>query len=141
MNKLFEFDKSTVVSRLNRWGRWKMASGVSLGYPSQSAFMRLGGGTNPADRFGDIDHECIETDAAVESLPLVHQLIVRVEYVLAYKDTAVKAHQCGVCKRSYHNYLIAAHEQVANKLNERLHVVHEFDINPLNCQLLRPATA
>lgn len=141
MSRLFEHDKSTVVSRLIRWGRWKMASGVSLGYPSQSAFMRLGGGQdNNCDRFGDIDHECIETDAAVEALPLVHQVIIRVEYVLAYKDTAVKAHQCGVCKRSYHNYLIAAHEQVANKLNKSLRVVHEFDINPLNCQLLRPAT-
>jgi len=139
MNSLYEFDKSTVASRLIRWGRWKMASGVSLGYPSQSAFMRLGGGIDNRDRFGEIDHECVETDSAVEMLPLVHQLVVRVEYVSAYSDTAVKAHQCGICKRSYHNYLIAAHEQVANKLNERLRVVHEFDINPLNCQLLRPA--
>lgn len=129
---LYKFDKTTVSSRLIRWGSWKMRSGVALGYPSMAAFVGLSGG-NPPDWCGQaIDSECVQTDAAVEQLTLFPQIVVRVEYVSGYKETAVKAHVCGISKRRYYEYLQLAHEQVANNLNLLLIRPHESDINQLN---------
>lgn len=141
MSGMYEFDKGTVVSRLNRWGRWKMASGVALGFSSMSAFMRLGGGTNPGDRFGDIDVECVETNEAVCVIPLFHQTVLYVEYALSYRESSAKAHKCGISTRRYREYLDLAHDHVAKKLNSRLISPPESDINPLNCSLVRPQTA
>lgn len=132
MDSLYTFDKGTVVSRLNRWGRWKMASGVALGYPSSSLFMRLGGGNDQGSHYGEFDSECIETNRAVDLLPAIPMVVVRIEYVIGYKDTAVKAHACGISKRAYYNYLQSAHEMVANILNKDLHIVHESSINVLS---------
>ncbi|MXS81561.1 hypothetical protein [Nitrosomonas oligotropha] len=137
---IYDLDAGSVDSRLRRWGAWKMQSGVALGFPSQSAFMRLVPAGDNHDRFGEIDHECIETNDAVELLPLIPQVVIRVEYVLAYSSVAVKAHQCGVCKRSYHNYLADAKKMFANILNKNLRVVHDYSINPLNCSSVRPQT-
>lgn len=134
---LTDLDEGTVDSRLVRWGKWKMQSGVALGYPSQAAFMRLVPAHINHDRFGEIDQECVETNDVIELLPYVHQIVVRVQYVLPYNSVAVKAHQCGVCKRSYHNYLAEAKKLFAKKLNDRLHMVHDFDINVLSRSVLR----
>lgn len=132
MDSLYTFDKGTVVTRLNRWGRWKMASGVALGFSSMAAFMRLGGGSNQSDRFGEIDYECIQTNIAVELLPLFHQDVIRVEYLLAYSESSVKANRCGVKKRTYYEYLEKAHDYVAKNLNLSLNSPHKDDINLLN---------
>lgn len=134
MDSLNTFDKGTVVSRLNRWGRWKMASGVALGYPSRSCFMRLDGGRDPHDRFDEIDHECIQTNSAVDGLPLFHQTVLYIEYALAYRESSVKAHKCGVSKRRYYEYLELAHEYVSKNLNLSLISPHKDDINLINLQ-------
>lgn len=135
MGDFYSFDKGMVRSRLIRWGEWKMKSGVALGFPKQASFMNLSGvrGTEAVSFLDEVDSECAQTNGAVELLPFVHLAVVRVEYVLAYKDTAVKAHSCGISKRSYYNYLEAAHKLVAKNLNLLLHDVHEFDINALSC--------
>ena len=133
---LESFDKTTVSSRLIRWGAWKMRSGVALGYPSMVSFMRLGGGHSAYD---DVDSECIETDGAVEKLTLFPQITIRVEYVSGYKETAVKAHACGISKRRYYEYLQLAHEQVANNLNLMLISPHKHDTNMLNQLEVRQA--
>lgn len=138
---IYELDGGSVDSRLRRWGAWKMQSGVALGFPSQAAFMRLVPASDNHERFGEIDHECIETNEAVELLPLIPQVVIRVEYVLAYSSVAAKAHQCGICKRSYHNYLADAKKMFANILNKNLRVVHDSSINMANCSSVRPMTA
>lgn len=138
-DNLYTFDKSTVSSRLIRWGQWKMMSGVALGYPSIAAFVGLSP-SSPGDWCGQaIDSECVQTNVAVEQLKLFPQVIVRVEYISGYKETAVKAHVCGVSKRRYYEYLQLAHEQVANNLNLLLIRPHESDINLLSCLEVRTA--
>lgn len=141
MDRLYDFDKSTVVSRLNRWGKWKMQSGVANGYPSRSAFMREAGGNDMTQRWDRLalDSECVQTDKAVECLPWIHFGVIRVEYVLAYKETAAKAYYCGVKKRRYYEFLAEAHEKVANELNLNLQSAHKNDINMLNESYVRPA--
>lgn len=136
MNKLdlYCLDKSSVTSRLVRWGTWKMRSGVANGYPKQSAFVRLGGISESATdwRGYEIDSECMATNKAVEMSPLFHQDVLRVEYIYAFRDTVVKANACGVGKRQYYNFLSSAHEIVANNLNIILRNVHENDTNMLS---------
>ena len=141
MNKLEleSFDKTTVTSRLIRWGAWKMRSGVALGYPSMAVFMGLGG-SNPPDWCGQaIDSECVQTNLAVERLTLFPQVAIRVEYISGYKDTAVKAHLCGISKRRYYEYLQLAHQQVANSLNLLLISPHKHDTNMVSCLEMRSA--
>lgn len=141
MDSLYTFDKGTVVSRLNRWGRWKMASGVANGFPSQSAFMRLGG-VPPGDAWEGtaLDSECVQTNKAVSDLPGdVHKLVLRIEYVDSYKDSSVKAYRFGCSKRQYYNFLETAHKLVANNLNLNLQSVHRNDINMLSCLEVRTA--
>ena len=135
-SNLFMCDKTTVGSRLVNWAHWKMASGVALGYPSMVSFMRLGGGHSAYD---DVDSECIETNNAVEKLPYIPLIVIRVEYLSGYKETAVKAHACGISKRSYYNYLETAREMVANNLNLSLHIMHKHGTNMINQLEVRPA--
>ncbi|WP_145956215.1 hypothetical protein [Nitrosomonas ureae] len=138
-DNLYTFDKGTVSSRLIKWGQWKMRSGVALGYPSAAAFVGLNP-SSPSEWCGQaIDSECVQTNQAVEALPYVLLIVVRVEYISGYKDSAVKAHACGISKRSYYNYLDHAREIVANNLNLNLHMVHKNDINLLSCLEVRSA--
>lgn len=141
MGGVYELDASTVDSRLVRWGRWKMRSGVALGYPSRAAFMRMAPSGGSHDQCDEFDHECVETNNVVELLPFIQQIVLRVEYALACDSVSVKAYKCGVCKRSYHNYLIDAKKMFANIFNQRLHVVHDFDINVVMTSELRQATS
>lgn len=132
---LYSFDKTTVVSRLNRWGEWKNGSGAGNGYPSHSAFVRLSGESHSvSDWIGNaVDSECIETDRAVNECPLLHREIIKVEYYLAYKEIAVKAHLCGLTKREYYNFLSKSHQSVADNLNKNLHNSHKSDTNMVSC--------
>ena len=131
MHNLYALDKSSVGSRLNNWADWKMASGMSLGYPSMSSFTKMRvDGQRIEDFCAGIDSECIETDKAVQDLPYLHNIIIRVEYLSVYKESSIKAYKCGISKRAYYNYLDHAKELVANNLN-LLHNVHDCDINVL----------
>lgn len=132
-NSLYMFDKSIVSSRLIRWGKWKMTSGVALGYPTKAAFVGLSPNP-PGDWCGQsIDSECVQTNDAVEQLTLFQQVVVRVEYISGHRETAVKADVCGISKRRYYEYLNLSHEQIAEKLNLLLIRPHASGINVLSC--------
>ena len=130
MSDLYSFDKSTVVSRLHRWARWKMASGNAGGFPSKSAFMRFVP-SDPNRFLSEIDSECVETDKAVAALTPVARIIVWAEYQSNYQKVSEKAMACGVSSNFYYSCLRAAHENVARNLNLRLHCPDTFDINVL----------
>lgn len=129
---MYLLDKTTIGSRLNEWARWKLASGVALGYPSRSAFTQTKvDNQRTKESYASVDHECSAMNDAVDSLPHLHHIIIRVEYLSGYKDTAVKAYNVGVSKRAYYNYLDEAKKLIANSLNISLHNVHTCDINVL----------
>ena len=88
----------------------------------------MGGGNESGGRYDEFDSECVETNRVVDLLPAIPMVVVRIEYVIGYKDTAVKAHACGISKRAYYNYLQSAHEMVANLLNKELRIVHESSV-------------
>lgn len=124
------FDKSTVNGRLTEWAIWKMDSGVALGYPSESAFLRMNVDNGKTiESYAPINQECNLLNEIIDNLPHLHNVIIRVEYLSGYKDSAVKAHRVGVSKRSYYNYLDHARELIANSLNISLIGVHTCDIN------------
>ncbi len=125
-------EKGTVVNRLTAWSRWKMASGVALGYPSKVSFMRIGtGGDIPTDRDGH-DAWCHETNDVVNQLPLFHQLIIRIEYLSEGGNTMTKAHKVGVDQRTFRRYLSNAYEQIGNIFNSGLRCCPNDDINMLD---------
>lgn len=129
---IYLFDKSTIGSRLNEWAMWKMASGVALGFPCHSAFTQTvvdNGRTK--ESYAPVDHECNAMNQAVDNLPYLHHIIIRVEYLSGYKDAAIKAYKVGISKRAYYNYLEHAKELIANSLNISLHNVHTSGINVL----------
>jgi hypothetical protein len=111
--------EAIVVNRLIRWARWKMESGVSLGYPSQVSFYRMAALTatyhDPA-----FDSECQETEKAVRSLPNDQYRLIRHEYIVS-KDWKQheKAEMLRVSPRTYRYWLKDAHRQVAMNLNLR----------------------
>ncbi len=123
--------ESTVVNRLTAWSKWKMESGVALGYPSKVAFLRVGCGSDiPTDRDGH-DAWCSETDAAVKSLPWLHQLIIRAEYLSLGTDVATKAHKVGIAQRTFRKYLTDSYQKIGNTLDLKLRSVPDNDINLL----------
>lgn len=131
MHNLYALDKSSVGSRLNNWADWKMASGVSLGYPSMSSFTKMRvDGQGIEDFCAGIDRECIETDKAVQDLPYLHNIIIRVEYLSVYKESSIKARKCGISKSVYYRHLDHAKELIAKNLN-LLHNADTCDINVL----------
>lgn len=135
MNKssIYDFDKSTVTSRLVRWGAWKMNSGVALGYPSMSTFMRLTPSVSMSHIQDEVGSECAQTDRAVMSLSDIHKLVIRNEYVLhTDKRVTERAAITGLSKRTYYDYLDCAHAYVARELNLLLISSHTSGINVLN---------
>lgn len=130
MSDLYSFDKSTVVSRLHRWARWKMASGNAGGYPSKSAFMRYVP-SDPNNFLNEIDSECIETDKAVAALTPIPRIIIWAEYQSNHSKVSEKSMACGVTKDYYYKCLKAAHENVARNFNLHLRGSDTFDINML----------
>lgn len=133
MSDLYTFDKSTVVSRLHRWGQWKMNSCNAGGYPSKSAFMRDAPIDPNSNRFffNEIDSECIETNRAIDNLPHVPMIVIRVEYLSNHRKVSDKAIACGITKDYYYKCLKNAHELVAKELNLYLHGSGSFGINVL----------
>ncbi len=113
-------DESAVISRLERWARIKMQSGVKLGYPHESAFRRLTpSGTIPLVDHG-IETEFHQTEAAFRMLPEIPQLVIRKEFLSTCRDEPSKAHQLGVSVRTLRQYKHNAYQMLANILNIRL---------------------
>lgn len=126
------FDKTTVNGRLTEWAAWKMDSGVALGYPSESAFLKMNVDNGKTkESYAPINQECSLLNGIIDDLPHLHHIIIRVEYLSGYKDSEVKAHIVGVSRRTYYNYLDRARELIANSLNISLIGVRTCDINVL----------
>ena len=129
LNKhIYELDVSCINNRLERWANWKMSSGVSLGYPSSSAFTVLRVDNQSVDdtHVAD-DKDCIETNEAIDRLPFVQYAIIRVEYLSNYSQVSIKALKCGISKRTYYQYLQQSKEMIANNLNIILNMTHDYD--------------
>ena len=124
--------RASVVHWLGGWAKWKLASGVALGYPSMVSFMRMFGGENSSYNYDEVDSWCIKMDEAVELLPIVQKEMIRMEYLSVYKTVAVKAHRMGISKRAYHQYLNTSYESLGNILQTRLRTVHDSDTFLLN---------
>jgi hypothetical protein len=108
--------ESIIINRLIRWARWKLNSGVSLGYPSQVSFTRL----IPCASVHDaaFDSECIDTNRAVDSLPLEHYDTIRYEYITsAGLNQDKKADQLRISVSTYRRRVKRAHRQMAINLN------------------------
>ncbi|MBY0498306.1 MAG: hypothetical protein K2P74_01655 [Nitrosomonas sp.] len=138
---LYELDKSTVVSRLHRWGAWKMRSGVALGYPAMSAFMNLSGRATTLEHIADeIDSECRQTNDAFEKLYFFPRSAIYVEYVIGVgKSRDEKACLCGCQRTAYYKYLESGHIEFSRILNLMLHSADKTDINLLNVSKVRLA--
>ncbi len=128
-----------VVSRLTDWARWKMNSGVALGFPSMVSFMRLGGsGNDGSDKgYGEVDSVCVETNNGVCKLPVIHHNVIKVEYIYDNGSRAAKAHRFGVSVRTYHKYLNEAHEKLGNILDLNLSSLRDNDTVVINQLILR----
>lgn len=122
--------EAIVINRLTRWAKWKMESGVQLGFKSHVNFLRLAGGSDWRDE--SIDSECIETNQAVEQLPELHKALIRVEYLSTMRDELHKVHVMGCCVRSFRQWKHDAHTKIANHLNLRLTMVPGKRHNAVN---------
>ena len=92
--------EAIVVNRLIKWAKYKLKTDAALGYPKQSAFRRLA----PAStQFRDpqIDLDCLLTNDAVNLLPEVYKLIIRIEYIDALQSMEQKAMVYGKSRREY----------------------------------------
>ncbi len=140
-SKLFELDKTTVTSRLVRWGAWKMNSGVALGHPSMAAFMRMTPGSTVGAIQDEIDSECRQTDMAFERIEIYfYKSALWVEYAVGSgrpRDDRIR--MCGCSKRKYYEYLELGHIHFANNLNLLLHFRDRNDINLLSSSKVRLA--
>ncbi len=105
-------NEAVLVSRLLRWARWKMASGVALGYPGQVSFLRLAPPTATYFRDPRIDEECMETDKAYQSLPELHMSVLRVEYLSCVNKDRTKAQLFGRSRRGYFKCLQEAYHKM-----------------------------
>jgi hypothetical protein len=114
-------EEAIAVGRLMRWARWKMDSGVQLGFKSHVNFLKLAGGRDWRDE--SIDSECVQTNEAVEQLPELHKALIRVEYLSTCLDEQFKAHAFGCCIRSWRQWKKDAHAKIVNYLNIRLTMV------------------
>lgn len=133
-SSIYDFDKSTVTSRLIRWGAWKLGSSVACGYPSVAAFMRMAPCPMNINYIDEIDSECVQTNAAYETISeYQYKLVIHVEY---YAGIGLKrndrARLSGYGKSQYYLYLDRAHQEIARKLNLLLCRPDKTDINVLN---------
>lgn len=109
-------EEAIVVSRLIRWAKWKLGSGSHLGFKSQVNYVRLASSGYTAH--DDIDSACIEINDAVEQLPELHKLLIRIEYLSTARTGDEKAAVLGVSKRSYITYRSAAYQRIGDYLLE-----------------------
>lgn len=122
----------TTVLRLLRWARWKMQSGVNLGYKPQVNFMRLSPSTSSTwDSL--VDRECIETDMAFCQLPELDKLIIRIEYLSTANTDNEKSFAFGASVRTYRHYKKVAHIKLERIIKDQqlLQSSHQDDIKRL----------
>ncbi|SFK74878.1 hypothetical protein SAMN05216302_101450 [Nitrosomonas aestuarii] len=113
-------DESVVVSRLSRWARIKLETGVKLGYPSESAFRKFGPPGHSHVRDMGVDLEFQQTEEAFKLLPEIPQLVIRKEFLSTCKNEAAKAYQLGIAVRTFRQYKHNAYTMLSNILNLRL---------------------
>lgn len=94
--------EAMVVNRLLKWQRWKFKTGVALGYPSQVTYYREPH-IKSDTHFHDprLDSDCLLTDNAVNLLPEVYKLLIRMEYIDPPTDERTRAHRYGKSRRTY----------------------------------------
>ena len=116
--------EALVVNRLLKWSKWKLQTGVALGYPSQVSFMRL---VPPGTNFADprIEADCILTDRAVNLLPEVFKLVIRLEYIDAIPSMEQKAHCYGKSRRVYGEDRATAYRLLGNLIDTLIDVKQE----------------
>lgn len=111
------FDNSYVNSRLEAWAAWRAKREDSgLGYPKQSAFMRLlpSGGSFWTP---EMTSAAEEIDKCVVALIPERRLVI----MLAYTRNATiqqKAKLCGCCEKTYYNRLAQAQRDILGYLND-----------------------
>ncbi|SEN43728.1 hypothetical protein [Nitrosomonas marina] len=118
-------DENCVESRLTRWARIKMQTGVKLGFPERSAFMNMTpAGSDPVIDPG-VDLEFQQTDLAYNQLPEIPKLVIRKEFLSTCKNEASKAYQLGIAIRTFRQYKHNAYKLMANLLNA--HLTHDAE--------------
>lgn len=122
-------EEALIVSMLVRWAKWKLGSGRHLGFKKQVSFVRLAGEEARCQDLG-VDRECIEINDAVEQLPELYKIVIRIEYLSECRNDAERAIMLGVCKRSFISYRSNAYRYIGEYLDASkkncLHMVHNF---------------
>ncbi len=105
--------RAIIVNRLLRWARWRLGSGVHLGFNKQVSFLRL---TPPSTVGHDVllERDCMETDAAFNALPLLHQSVIRLEFLTDVRKDEDKARCVGISIRSFRQYRNDAYDKIDN---------------------------
>lgn len=132
MNRGDSMSEAVIVNRLVRWANWKMRSGVALGFKPAVNFYRLAGGLNQ-DYNQVIDSECIETDNAVNELPVMLRELIRIEYLGIGSDEQLKAECFGCCVRSFRKWRRVAHERLVKILKIDLTMAPLSEYNSVSC--------
>ena len=126
--------EAIVINRLFKWAKWKMNSGVALGYKSQVSFTRLSGGRDPNLGYDErYDVECQFTERAVNLLPELHKALLRLEYLSTVISEDQKAYCFGTSRRTYRQYRQQAYQMLGNLLDSLLSCSPDGDINPVKC--------
>ena len=105
--------EAIVINRLLKWQKWKLKVVDPLGYPKQSPFTRL---TPSGSNFHDpnVDTDCLLTDKAVDLLPEVYKLVIRLEYIepIPSEDQRVRCY--GKARRTYRDDRSEAYRLLGN---------------------------
>ena len=108
--------ESEVKIRLDKWAKWRLKSGVPLGFPSRSSFMR----DAPSDGMKllpGVDVECEITNKAYEEhLGTVYQIILHIEYLSPIRTEVLRARCYGKSRRIYRQDNKRAHMLLGNAI-------------------------
>jgi hypothetical protein len=111
--------EAIVINRLIKWANWKMNSGVALGYKSQVSFVRLSGGQK-VEYDNGYDADCLITDRAVNLLPEVYKLVIRLEYLDVIPSEEQRVHCYGKSRRTYRDDRATAYVMLGNLIENCL---------------------
>jgi hypothetical protein len=112
--------EAIVINRLIKWAKWKMQTNVALGYPSQVNFIRLAPPTDPHYHDARIETDNLLTDRAVNQLPEVYKLVIRMEYIDAIPDESQRIHRYGKSRRTYYYDRTTAYMMIGNLIDTLL---------------------
>ncbi|SHL10780.1 hypothetical protein SAMN05216428_10196 [Nitrosospira sp. Nsp11] len=113
--------EAIVINRLIEWAKWKMNTGVALGYKSQVSYVRLSGGNTLTYDTG-YDADCLLTDRAVNLLPEVYKLVIRMEYIDAIPSEIQRVHCYGKSRRTYRDDRTEAYKLLGNLIDTLIDV-------------------